>query len=252
VALLQVQPQRGAQVLHLFLVHRQVGMARDAELGKLGDGAPGEQVVEMGADDARDGHEIGLLAAARARYADVTRQGARNLDDGDLVLAPKGVAAGQPHNEVERLVGHLREGMRRVQPDRQQQRLHLLQEILLDPALLVGVALAVGHDLDALLVEQRHQVVVVYGVLLGHQVLDLVGNLPVGLRADDPTLLIGLERGQVRREPHLEKLVQVGRDDGQVAQALQQGTSGLRAQSSTRSLKARMLWSLSRNTCLER
>lgn len=197
VALLQALAQSGAQVLHFFLVHRQIGMAGDTELGKLGDLAPGKQVVQVRTDQAGDGDEVRLLGALDRRHAEEARQDARHLHDGDLVLAAESVLAREAHDEVERLVRHLRERMGRVQPHRHQQRLHFLDEELLDPAALARIALAVRDQLDALLLQQRQQLVVVDGVLLGDQRMHLVRELFVGQRGEGAALFVGPGRRQV-------------------------------------------------------
>lgn len=43
VALLQPLAQRGAQVAHILFIHRQIGVAGDTKLRKLGDLAPGNK-----------------------------------------------------------------------------------------------------------------------------------------------------------------------------------------------------------------
>jgi len=222
VPLLQPFAQRGAQVLDLFLVHRQIRMAGHAELRELGDLAAGEQVAQVGPDQAGNRHEQGLPRTLGLRHAHEARQDARHLDDGDLVLAAEGVLAGEPHDEVERLVGHLRKRVRRVEPDRHQQRLHFTDEKVLHPAALRGGALAVRHQLDALLLEQRQQFVVVDGVLLGHQFVHLGRELVVGLCGVEAALLVRLGGRDVGRDPYLEELVEVAGHDAQVTQALQQ------------------------------
>jgi hypothetical protein len=93
-----------------------------------------------------------------------------------VVLAAEGVLAAQPHDEVERLVGHLRKRVRRVQPDRNQQRPHLALEILAHPFALRRVALAVRDDADAVLGKGRHQLVVVERVLARHQRVRRLGQ----------------------------------------------------------------------------
>ena len=84
------------------------------------------------------------------------------------------------------------------------------------------IAFAVREDTDPLFLEGRQQHMVVEPVLL----IDHPSRT-----INDPRQLIGRgltstrgERGfDVRRNPHLEKFIQVGRNNAQVAQTLQQG-----------------------------
>ena len=92
MAVLQAHAQRGAQVLDLLLVDREVGVAGDAELRELGHLAAREQVAQVGPDHARDRDEMHLARALDARHAQEARQRPGHLDDRDLVLAAKGIA----------------------------------------------------------------------------------------------------------------------------------------------------------------
>ena len=220
VALLQALAQGGAQVAHVFFIDSQVGMARDAKLRELQHLAARKQLAQMGADDARQADEALPLGRTLARQSHQARQRARHLDDGDLVVASEGVAAAQAHDEIERLVGHLRKRMGRIQPHRNQQRAHLALEMLAHPVALGLAAFAMAHDADAACGQRRHQGVVVERVLARHHFPHGAGQRGKRVTAGRR----GRGRGhQMRRGPHLEQLVQVGRDDAQVAQALEQG-----------------------------
>jgi hypothetical protein len=222
VAVLQALAQRGAQVLHVFLVHRQVGMARDAELREVAHLAPHEHAGQVRAHHARQRHEQRLAVRHLGRHLDQARQHARHLDDLDRVLAPEGVLAAQAHDEVQRLVGHLRERMRRVEPHGNQQRAHLALEILADPLALRRVALAVRNDVDAVRGKGRHQLVVVQRVLARHERVGRLGQPLERLHRVGALVVAGAARDQVRRGTDLEELVEVGRHDAQVAQPLDQ------------------------------
>ncbi len=223
VAARQAQAHGCAQVFYLFFVDRQIGVARDAKLRKLGHAAAREQIAQMRADQTGNGDETRRFAVARTRHAQITRQRTRHLDDGHFVFAPKGIAPSQAHDEIERFVGHLRKRMRGVEPDRQQQRLHLGGEVFLDPTPLRRGALAVRHDFDAALFQRWQQLLVVERILLRHQLVHLGRHLVEGLRIDGSALLVADKCRQLGRKTHLEKLIQIGRHDGQVAQPLQQG-----------------------------
>jgi hypothetical protein len=84
----------------------------------------------------------------------------------------------------------------------------------------------VGHQLDALLLQQGQQLVVVDGVLLRHEGVHLGRQLLVGFNGVQAALLMGLVRVELGRHAHLEKFVEVAGDDAQIAQAFQQGHIG--------------------------
>ncbi len=88
----QTFAQRGTQVLHVVLVHRQIGMACHAELRKLPHLAAGKQLGQMRADGAGQRHKHRLATRHLGRQPDQPRQHPRHLDDGDFVFAPEGVA----------------------------------------------------------------------------------------------------------------------------------------------------------------
>ena len=114
--------------------------------------------------------------------------------------------------------------MGRVQRHRHQQRTYLRLEEAGHPATLLLVALGMVEDAKAVVGQGGHHFVVQNAVLLVDQLM--------GLRRQVHELLAGLalcalaNQLQPVREPDLEELVQVGRDDGDVAQAFQQGHIG--------------------------
>jgi hypothetical protein len=127
------------------------------------------------------------------------------------------------HDEIERLVGHLRERMRRVQPHGDEQRAHLALKVLVHPFAVGRLAIPVRDDFDAVLLEGGHQLVVVQRVLAAHQIVRGGGQCREGVDRVRALEVAALHGGEVGRGAHFEKLVQVGRHDAQVAQALQQG-----------------------------
>jgi hypothetical protein len=80
---------------------------------------------------------------------DHARQYAGDLDDGDRVLAAEGIDTANWTMKFSDLLATMRKGVRRVQPHRHQQRLHLAVEEARHPAALFGVALGVVEDDDA-------------------------------------------------------------------------------------------------------
>jgi hypothetical protein len=220
--MLQALAQRRAQVLDVFLVHREVGVARHAELGELAHLAPRKHAGQVGPHDARQRDKQRLAARHLGRHADQARQHPRHLDDGDRVFAAESVLAGEANDEVERLVRDLGKGMSRIQPYRNQERLDLALIVVVHPFALCRVALAVRNDVDALAREGRHQLVVVERVLPPYQRMRHLGQALEGLHGVVALVVACGIGDQVRRRPDLEEFVEVGRNDAQVAQALDQ------------------------------
>ena len=154
------------------------------------------------------------------------RQHARRLDDRDRGLAAERVAARELDDEVEALVDDLRERVRRVEPDRRHQRAHVLAEVGRDPGALRGGELAAAQELDALPRERRQHLRVEARVLVvDHRVrhrrdLDVLGP-ELGHRHPGRRRLRA-ELVDEPRHPDLEELVEVRRDDRQVAQPLEE------------------------------
>ena len=219
-----VQPlaQRGPQVRHILLVHREIGVPRNTELRKFLHLAARKQVFQMGTHDAGQTDEQALAFRDLGRHGHQARQRTRYAQNGHIVVATKSIIALQPHDEVQRLVGHLGKRMGRIQPNRHQQRLHLLGEIAVHPFPLGRRAVAIGHHTDADTPEGRADLFVVDPVLLRHQGMGMVGQGLQRCRHGRP-LLDGRTHGRdLRCGAHLEELVQIGGDDGQEPQPLQQ------------------------------
>ena len=212
--------QRMAQVGDLLLVHLQVRVARDAELRERLHLAARKQLLQVGADHAGQQRERLAAVADAGRQLDDARQHPWHLDDGDAVVAAEGVLAGQPRDEVQRLVGHLREGVGRIQPHRHQQRFDLALEELLHPAPLRLVAVGVVEDDDLLLAQQRHDLLVEDVVLLVDQRVRGAAHALHVLAGHRAERVAG--GFQHVGEAHLEELVEVARHDADVAQPLQQ------------------------------
>jgi len=78
------------------------------------------------------------------------------------------------------------------------------------------------QHLDAALLEQRHQLAVVDLVLQVDQAVHMLRDRGIAVHGRRTTLLVAQARAQVRLEADLEELVEVGRDDGQIAQPFEQ------------------------------
>ena len=162
----QARAQSLAQVGDVVFVDIQLRIAGDAELRERLYGAARKQLTQMRADDAGEQHKTLPRSAHCIGQADHARQHSRHLDDGDLVFAAEGVTPTQPGDEIERLVGHQRKRVRRVQAHGHQQRAHVVLKKVLHPSALLRIALGVVDDLDAFALQRRHHFIVEHLVLL--------------------------------------------------------------------------------------
>src|SRR5689334_13984104 len=215
------------QVLDLLLVDEEVGVARDAELVGAEHLHPGEELADVRMQDGREEDE-GIRGGSgdALRQADEAGQRARRLHDRGARGAAERVAALELDREVEALVEHARERMRRIQADRREHRKQLAEKVVADPLALRGVPfLALGKD-DAFGGERGQQHLVEQAVLLGdervrlaaHRLEHLAGAAAVGACVRQREVHSLLKAG----DADLEELVEVRRHDGDEAQPLEQ------------------------------
>jgi hypothetical protein len=226
VPLRQFALQRDAQVLHLFLVHEQVAVARDAELVGAEHLHAREQLAHVGMQHRGQEHETVRAAGDARRQLHHARQHARGLHDRGARLAAERILALELDREVERLVQHARERMRRVQADRGEHRHHFTEEVRAHPFLLRWRPVVATQEADALGGELRQQLVVEQPVLALDQLVralrdhreQLARRNAVGLGTDRAERDLLLQPA----DADLEELVEVARHDAQVAQAFEQ------------------------------
>ena len=223
VAVYQALAQRGAQVLNIVLVHRQVRMASDTELRELPDHAPRKQGVQVCADHTRERHKQGALARYLVGHANQAWQYPRHFHNRDFVFAPKSILATEPDDEIERLVGHLGKGVRGVQPHRDQQRADFALKVLAHPGALGRVAVAMRDDADALALKGGHELLVVQRVLARHQGVQGVGQAFERRYGELALAVVGQAGREVRLRAYLKELVEIAGHNAKKPQALQQG-----------------------------
>jgi hypothetical protein len=231
LAVLELALQRLAQVLDLFLVDPQIGVARDAELRVRDDLAAGKEVRQMRMDHRRQQQELVLGLRDVGRQLDHARDHARRLDDRDGGQPAESVEPRQLDDEVQALVDDLRERVRRIEPDRRQQRPHLALEEIGHPRPLGRRAIRVPDQAHAVLRERRKELLVQHAVLIVHQCAGAARDLGQR-RAHLGERHAG--RGNLRaqlllqaRDADLEELVEIAADDAAEAQALEQGDVGI-------------------------
>ena len=83
--------------------------------------------------DGRKKNKSIRTAGKFLRQLDDPRQDTRRLDNGDLGAAAEGVLAFQFHSKIKTLVEYAREGVRRIESDRGQDRHHFALEKIAYP-----------------------------------------------------------------------------------------------------------------------
>ena len=226
VALREFALDLGAQVLDFFLVDEEVAVARHAELVTAEHGHSGKQFADEGVQYRREEDEAVLAIAQALRQADDARQHARSLHDRRPRAAPEGVLALEFDGEVEALVEHAREGVRRVEADRRQHRHDFAEEIVPDPLELHLAPVAAPDEADSLGSELGQDLVVEQRVLFVDQRVRLVADQRVG---GTRRQAVGGDRDRVELElllepgdTDLEELVEIAAHDAQETQPLEQ------------------------------
>src|SRR6185312_13844019 len=143
--------------------------------------------------------------------------------------------------QAQRFVHHAREGMRRIDRDRREQRIHLALAILFKKIGSVGIEVAQRKNANAVLGKRGAQVVVPRRVLRIDELLHVFDDkLEFPLRRqsvwsrNDVTVFNALQQPS---ETNLEEFIEVGRCDTEKLHALQQ--------------RIRFILSLFKNTLVE-
>ena len=197
------------QVVGLVLLDREVRIAGHPEQVRLDDLHAGEQVLEVGGDHLVDRHE------ALGFDLEQARQDLRHLDPGEDALAGLRIAQADGDRQAERR--DVRERVARIDRERRQDREDLVVEPLSERVMVLGDLVVVedldplGRQLPAEFDEDRR--------VLGDQAEDpfpgrgqLLGG---GQAVRRPGRCAGLDLLAQARDPDLEELVEVAREDGQ-------------------------------------
>ena len=158
------------QIVHFFIVDKQITVARDTKLITTRGLHAGKQVADIGANHARQQHEFVVAFGSAGRQTHHPGQSARRLHNRPATAAPEGIATFQRHNKIQTLVQDARERMRGVQPHGRHHRHNFTIEVALQPRRLTRRELA-RQQSHALILEGREQYIVQHAVLFGDQLM---------------------------------------------------------------------------------
>ena len=228
----QLALDRAQQIIDLFFVHIEIGVARHTELIAAACVHAGKQIPHVFVDDRGQKHEVVGPAVGLARgQLNHPRQRPRRLDHGVRDLAPEGIGPIQIHDEVQRLVQNARKRVGRVQPDGTDDRQQFFFEIAPQPGALVGLPLGAAQKPDILGLQRRDQRVVERLILLVDQRMcarryrakQFARRARIGIGRRIRQLGFLLEPSH----PDLEELVEIGRRDTQEFKPLEQRHAGI-------------------------
>ncbi len=161
----QLALQRDTQVGDFVFVDEQLAVARDAKLVAALHDELREQFADEALHERAQQHEAVLETRQRVRHAHHARQRARRLHDAHHGLAAERVAAFELDDEVQALVQHARERVRRIEADRRQHGQQLVEEVVSRPFELLVIPRVARVEVDAFLFERGQHGFVQHRVL---------------------------------------------------------------------------------------
>ena len=225
MTLRQFALQRDAQILDFFVVDKQIGVARDAELIAAVDVHARKQFADMGVQDGRQENEAIVDPAQLLWQSYHAWQCARGLNNGRAGTTAEGIGTFQFDCKIQTLVEYARKGMRRIQSDRGQHRHHFDHKKLADPFLLCFSPQAAANKLDAFSGQRGKDDIVKQGILLRDQFVRLVSDAAKDFLRQDPicrgSMAAKFELFLDSRGTNLEELIQIGRYDAKKTQSFQ-------------------------------
>ena len=207
------------QIVGIFVLERQVGVASDAKGDRVGDFHTGEQRTDVRLDDHVDGNEA--FATGQREQA---RKHRWHFHAGEALVA--GLRIAHHHCETESQIRHVRERVSRVDRERCENREDSLVVVIARDSLLGFGEIGPCTDRDAVRTEGRLDVFEEDRLLTGrqlshtqHHTVELTRwRESVGQRNRHTRRLLIAHGGH----PDLEELVEVGREDGEELGPLEQ------------------------------
>src|SRR5579864_1087216 len=219
-ALVKLRPYRFQQVAGLFFFQVEVAVTGNTE------GRHGNDIVATIHPGRMIGEQVGkknIINAACGRQAHHARQHAGNGDDAHI-RAGCAPFAPQQQADAKRLVQYPWKGMRRINGDRRQERIHFLFAIGIDESFLLGREVFEFKDANAVAGQRRQQLLVPAFILLvdelmrfaRHQLALFLGGKRVRPRVNEPVFNALQQAGYA----DFKKFIQITGSDGQKLDSL--------------------------------
>ncbi|OIQ67347.1 hypothetical protein GALL_510740 [mine drainage metagenome] len=219
--------KRRAQIGDVVVVEENLAVAGDAELVHAQHGQPRKELAGECLHEGRKQYETVARIAQIRWHGHDAGQGARCLYHAEFDIAAERVGAVELHREIQALVEHAREGVRRVEADGGQQRRDLGIEVMLRPFGLRRSPVGGEINADPLLFQFRQYRLLQHPILVGDQAVRTLGNDGQDVACQHA---VRCSRQRVRfhhvlqrRHPGFKKLVHIARHDAEKPQPFEQG-----------------------------
>ena len=225
-ATVELPLERLHQVVDFFFIDVQIGVSGDPELVAPLHPHAGEELFDVRVDHRGEHDELPRLIGILRRERDDAGEHPRRLDDRGTADPAERILPLQGDDEVQRLVRDPRERVRRIEPDRRQDREHFAVEVVLDPLALLRGPVPPLDQLDVLRLEGGEDLVVEDAVLLFDQSVRALGDHHQECARRETVCRQQSDLiGDVLFDPrdaNLEELIEVRGRDRQEAQALEE------------------------------
>lgn len=218
------------EVFGFFLVDVEVAVAGDAEGVGADDAVAGEEGVGAAFDDVAEEDEALATAVAGGVEADETGEDTGDGEDDDEVFDFGGFGVIEGDDDVEGFVAELGEGVGLVNGEGGEDGEDLFVEVGLDPGEFAGGELVGGFEGDAFEGEGGDEVVVPAAVLVfdeggddGVDAAELFAWAEAVVAEGGDVAIDLLDKAG---DADFEKFVEVGGDDGEEFDALEEGVEG--------------------------
>ena len=218
------------QVRRVFLIHVELAIAGQAESPVPEHLRAGKEIREKLPDQMAQKHIIppAILAGQR----DEPRQNGRTLHHRQMLGGNAVLRHLNPNDQVQRLVQQLRKRMRRVNGQRRQHRMHLIEIERFQPGQVRRFQFIEFQQPDFVFGQGRLQFLMPADILVPHHLLHATRDGGEDFRRGETVHTAGgvaaLNLLFQPGHPHFEKFVQIGTGDRKKLKPLQEGIGGVK------------------------